>query len=463
MKHYCINIKNSGEKFIYPIQITERNFSFDNHVYYAKTDDVYMFTNDHPLTVRRVNNFEDVALSGIEIPTAKAWSLSVLFPEYRDFKITQYFIDAYLYINSTRVHVLSQRLSVHDILATERTMTYDNIRYYECINLTLPSPYDIIYSDGWKVFREEVCGETPNTNTVESLLTIELTPINGDCVVQDYVGGYTSVSITGRDNSMENVLVFDEDFNIKNMINFNAVYDGDFQLYMKETYGIENIYSENKIVGEVVLKDNNNIYRFLEREIKGENDLNISYNKKDLEMTWSDWKVGMTFISTLNIYDREENEVMVLYSDPLPVTLETFAYLISKEEKIDLDTINMKIYNLDVVNKIEKRIVTVTNNANDKSNIINNVFIHSSKIDDLNIYPKVCQNIVIPLNGYKNKVSTFYLLIEDVIFMEIGRNPQGVIFKIDGNLLPNKTQSGVYHVLNDVKELVTVGNYKYIQ
>ena len=152
-----------------------------------------MFTNDRPLTVRRVNNFEDVAMRGVEIPTAKVWEVTILFPEYRDFDISQYFIDAYIYINSTRVHLLSQRLSVRDIVATERTIAYDNIRYYECINVTLPSPYDIVYTDDWKGFREDVCGEHPNTNNVESLLTIELTPINGDCVVQDYIGGYTGV------------------------------------------------------------------------------------------------------------------------------------------------------------------------------------------------------------------------------------------------------------------------------
>jgi hypothetical protein len=121
----------------------------------------------------------------------------------------------------------------------------------------------------------------------------------------------------------------------------------------------------------------------------------------------------------------------------------------------------MNIYNLDVVNKIEKRIVQVTNGVDDKSNIINNVFVITSKIDDLMIYPKVTQNVLIPLNGYKNKVTLFYLLIEGECFTEIGRNQQGVVFKIDGNLLPNKEQNGVYHILNENKEMVTMGNYTY--
>ena len=459
MKNCSINIVNSKEKFIFPIIIEEAKHSFDNMWYWSEVqNNIYIFDNTNTITLHHVNNFQNIEVKGEEIPYTRVYEMMIVFPENIDRNITTYLLDVVIRIEETSIHLFSKQIDVDDIVATPKTIIYDGIRYYECIKVNFPNPFDIIYTDEWSTFREQICNETPNTNNTESLLSIELYPLKDDFIYPDYKAGYTTFSLSSTPNNLTNLLEFDEEFNIKNTLYFNPIYDGDFQLYMSETYGLNDIYNNYSVKQELVLKDSDNIYRFFETDMTSDKTV---LNKAEVGMTWEDWKVGMYFVSTINILDENENELMVLYSNELPITLESFAYLISKNEKIELEKVEMNIYNLDVVNKIEKRIVQVTNSVDDKSNIINNIFVTTSKIDDLVIYPKVTQNVLLPLNGYKNKVTLFYLLIEGECFTEIGRNQQGVIFKIDGNLLPNKEQNGVYHILNESKEMVTMGNYTY--
>ena len=459
MKTCSINILNSSEKFTFPIIIEERNYGISGVWYFSEyQNDVYLYRDNHYTTIHQINNFRNETLRGEEIPYTKVWDVTMVFPEYRDHDIKNYLLDAVIHVGDKTVHIFSETISTHSIVATPKTMIYDGIRYYECVQVSIPSPFDVVYSDEWASFRERFCHETPNTNNAETLLSVELYPLKDDFIYPDYKAGYTTVSLSKTPNDLTNLLEFDEEFNIKNTLYFNSVYGGDFQLYMSETYGLNDIYNNYSVKQELVLKDSDNIYRFFETVMSSNKTV---LNKAELGMTWEDWKVGMYFVSTINVLDENENELMVLYSNELPITLESFAYLISKNEKIELEKVEMNIYNLDVVNKIEKRIVQVTNGVDDKSNIINNVFVITSKIDDLVIYPKVTQNVLIPLNGYKNKVTLFYLLIEGVCFTEIGRNQQGVVFKIDGNLLPNKEQNGVYHILDESKDMVTMGNYTY--
>ena len=45
--------------------------------------------------------------------------------------------------------------------------------------------------------------------------------------------------------------------------------------------------------------------------------------------------------------------------------------------------------------------------------------------------------------------------------METSRNPNGVVFKVIGNSLPNMIQSGTYYILNQDSELISTGKYTY--
>lgn len=457
MMKTVINIKNSKEIFKFPVIIKEENFhTQDSYKYAVSGDDVYIFRDF--ITKRIVNAISNEYIISNDAPQSKVWKATIVFPEHRDYNISEYFVDMYINIGRSKIHVLSTVINTGDLLALEKTMNIDGIRYYEGFDVDMPSVFDIVYDDAWSEVRR-LCGEASGTNNAESLLVCEVTPVANNMVFPDYLGGYSTLSVCTT-NDLRFSIGFDENYNIYQKLSFNDVYEGDFQLYMQETYGIENIYENYVIKYELVLKDNDNIYRFLEHEITGNDDIYITIHKQAVELGWKDWLFGLNFLGTFNIFNNAEECILTIYSNELPLTMETMAYLVSSTEKIDLDKIDMNIYNLDVVNKIEKRVVNVTNN-DDKSNIINNVFIISNKIDDLIIYPQVTQNVLLPLNGYKNKVKTLYLQVEGVTFSEVGRNQQGVIFKVTGNLLPNETTSGVYYILNENKELVTTGNYTY--
>ena len=123
----------------------------------------------------------------------------------------------------------------------------------------------------------------------------------------------------------------------------------------------------------------------------------------------------------------------------------------------------MNEYNVSVVNKIQKQVVQINRPEDYKSNIVRPVFIRTEPLGDITIHPAVSENIAINLNKYKSKVDLFYIRIEGVDFIEIGRTPTSVVFSIDGNLLPNENTEGIAYILDENFKLVITTHYKYEQ
>ena len=128
-----------------------------------------------------------------------------------------------------------------------------------------------------------------------------------------------------------------------------------------------------------------------------------------------------------------------------------------------LNLIDMNEYNVSVVNKIQKQVVQINRPEDYKSNIVRPVFIRTEPLGDITIHPAVSENIAINLNKYKSKVDLFYIRIEGVDFIEIGRTPTSVVFSIDGNLLPNENTEGIAYILDENFKLVITTHYKYEQ
>jgi hypothetical protein len=71
------------------------------------------------------------------------------------------------------------------------------------------------------------------------------------------------------------------------------------------------------------------------------------------------------------------------------------------------------------------------------------------------------------LDEYKSKTNTFVLQIDNQQFMEIGRVPQGVLFKIPANKLSigegeTLHYNGTYFILNNDLDMITNGKYTYV-
>lgn len=129
--------------------------------------------------------------------------------------------------------------------------------------------------------------------------------------------------------------------------------------------------------------------------------------------------------------------------------------------KVYLDAVDMKVYNINAVNKIQQSVVKMDRVDDHKTNIIKPVFFRAYELGKVVFHPAVVENICINLDQYKAKVDKFVLKLEGCSFTEIGRTSAGVIFKIDGRSLPNMITSGLYYILNSSGELVTTGKYMY--
>jgi hypothetical protein len=190
----------------------------------------------------------------------------------------------------------------------------------------------------------------------------------------------------------------------------------------------------------------------------------------------------MKFKSVLVLYKQYKDdagevisteEYMKIHSNELPITQDMFSKLIVNNAKsdsnspvivgnyINLDEVNMKIQNLNIINDIQLSTTTYTAPEANKNSIIMPVFYRARDLGNIVLHPEVDENICINLDAYKSKVDTFVLQIEGVKFVEIGTTSAGTIFKVIGSMLPKRNVSGTYYILSQDYELVTSGKYIY--
>ena len=371
-----------------------------------------------------------------------------------------------------------------DALACPQEKLFINNKYYECVDFYIPDPFSIIYSDNWKKFRENICGETQYTNDTGSVLYFSLQPIEKyeDIYIKSnkYTGGQNSINLlSGTQGNMKlnlstNILqslksttqepVFELD------ITFNETYKKDLKEYLSETYDIKN----PKIKYSLVIGNENDLYAIHSKEIDNvsthcefEKSLLVQNNFNN----WGGWKPGIQIIGSVDIIDSgNEETVLSLLSNSLPMTMELTKYFIGDGyidkynytiNNVELKYVDMNLYNINAVNKIENKIVQMDNINDAKSNIIQPVFFRTFELSNIVIHKEVMETICLNLDVYKSKVSRFILQVEGIKFIEIGRNKYGVLFKIDGKKLPKKESQGNYYILDQDSEMITFGQYSY--
>lgn len=85
------------------------------------------------------------------------------------------------------------------------------------------------------------------------------------------------------------------------------------------------------------------------------------------------------------------------------------------------------------------------------------VFYRTQPLQQINIKAGVSQNIGINLDEYLSKVETFKLIIDQVEYIETGRNNMFVIFNV--NATKFTTNSGSYIITNEDNEYISDGTY----
>lgn len=419
----------------------------------------------------------------------------------------KYIITTYIYIAGIKVVLGSYLFDLGSARATNGKVHYKMDDFQLCVDFNIVDPISITYNDEWLGFRKNICMEPENINNTGSVIHIDLDPViqssEGDYYIRssEFMGGITSVPFGKKMiDFLHANLEFNGDANIT--IDFNEVYDGDLNLYLAETYGMwefdedGNIITdngipvprENVIIFELIIRDKENVYFETSKMLKSMPEYSIcgwTFTKEYIQQPWSWYKDGLILQGSVEIYDimnlPEEygdnpdeirdrlSPVVDILTNEIPLNKETYKFLVPTDgsmihdSTINLNLIDMNEYNVSVVNKVQKQVIQINRPEDYKSNIVRPVFIRTEPLGDITIHPAVSENIAINLNKYKSKVDLFYIRIEGVDFIEIGRTPTAVVFSIDGNLLPNENTEGIAYILDENFKLVVTTHYKYEQ
>lgn len=405
------------------------------------------------------------------IKTAK---LTLYFPQYSiDVyeRGVEYTLSINTWLNGKCIWLGSYLLHRSDAIACSNIRN-DSQSYYEKISIDIINPYDLLYADEWARWRQNICGTIEDIFDYGSILCCTLYPVsqyqNYYIVDDKWQGSQSSINIANNiDDYFKLNLIYDSQ--IAGFIattNPNSYLKNSLSNYMSKIYDMD----FDDIRYELVIRDKNDIYKYLYA-----NDITSFhvFDYKDLNLTsWDEWKEGI-FVQSSITWIKNKQDTFTLLSNEIPLTQEIYSRLLgcnTIEEtiedlngnvKLNLDEIDMKIINLNVVNKIQNNIVQVENPKNSKSGIIQPVFFRVRELQNLIIHPEITENISINLDAYKSKVNTFLIQIEGTIFQECGRTGNGILFKIIGSSLPKSVEAGKYYILNENQEIVTMGNYQY--
>lgn len=507
-----INLQNEDEIFQYVVEyirtpLDETDVNFDlGYVRPIKISDdvilqdiVFCNGNEKVKTIKHLNHWYNIELGRSSetsnlviheyIPEKYNTSkIRIYFPNYScDIyrKSSKYALTIGTWICNQYIILNSYILDRIDALACDGMKTFYDERYHEYIELPIVDPMDLIYSDDWSNWRKNICGEPENSdliNSVGSILYCTLYPIED--VESGYVknnfcsGGQNSIRLTEQKTDFLNLtiksntnrsLLRNERPSIVCNIVFNKYYDADFEDYLKETYGL----SECKVQYELVIGDKDNIYSMCRGSIIDPKTEYI-FTKEDItEYNFENgdgWVPGISIKCSMNVLNEYDDTILTLISNELPLTEDLFRYFIKTDfvdsygytvNNVNLEDVDMKMYNINAVNKTENKVVKIDKPFENKQNIGQTMFYRVSDSYSIFIYPEVSENICINLDRYKHLVKSFILQIEGIKFVEIGRIQSGVIFKVIGNKLPKKQTSGQYYVLDQDTNVVTSGQYTY--
>ena len=483
MNYTNLNIVDSDHQFKYVIERQTRDSMTDDQVsYYVDEENIGFLIEGNNLKSSK-NYWEDISevqsFSEFVPSIYKTSKMTLYYPRFSVEtyeKNVKYVLTVYTWILGRKIILGSVLLDRQDAMATETgPRTFLNDQYYEYSSIDIIDPYELLYGDGWKDWRKEVCGEDREVfNDGGSNVGVNL------CVI-DYVNGVW-IKKSGYEESQSSISITDNisDYlschiksntsgsviqpRISCSIRFNNNYDQTSEglsKYLYETYGIEKENVSSKFI--LIVQDKENVYKYIAHKYDGIRSFDDFTKNAIGYQSWDEYEEGLKISVLYQIVTGDgddEIDILSFMSNYLFLDQELFKYLVGENyiNSVKLNQVNMNNYNIDVVNKIVNNVVSVERPDDYKSNIIKPIFFKVQDASNIIIHPAVTENICINLDAYKNKVNVFTIKIGEYTFKEIGRTNNGIIFKIVGANL-NVEDSGIYYILNDVGDLVTTGKY----
>lgn len=171
MKKTNLNIKRGENILNYVVEYIPDTHVGGSFGYYDAPSslyrDIYMIDTDGKNMLKRTeNNWESFDPGSVELTYTNmpykydTATVRVYFPEFSVESFGEpvdYAFDVYMNIHGRRIILGSYLLNRRDALACERPMHYMNNIYYECIDIPIVDPRDILYGDNWVPFRKFVC------------------------------------------------------------------------------------------------------------------------------------------------------------------------------------------------------------------------------------------------------------------------------------------------------------------
>lgn len=519
-----INITSNSDQYKYIIEYSSESYTLSGkNIGYLKTnsyvnekdtyiDDISFWDKDNIGFLYHRNYWvrPNGEIDNIHIPTYyKARTIKIYFPQHSVetyINGVNYALTLNTWVHGKAIVLGSYIINRLNLTACEKVKTFMNQKYYEYAEVSIIDPYDLTYSDNWKEFRENICGEEPGTNNTGSILYASLHPVQFSNIdghdiymkVNEYVGGQNSINLLSaqrgdmRLDLSTNVTksfskVQEEPAFIVDLV-FNDFYSGNLKEYLSETYNIDHI----KLKYNLVIGNEDNLYIMVESDKIDNFQTHYIFNKSNIlnsQIIGNTMESieGVNVVSSVDIIyideDGYEESLIYLLSNKIPLTPNIFRFFNSCKVKNDqneyvdiyefrdkydyvinnikLNDVDMNLFNITPINKIEQTIIQTGTPSDSKSNLINPVFFRTSQLANIVIHPSVTETICLNLDAYKSKVESFIIQIEGVNYVEIGRNKYGVLFKIVGRKLPKTVLNGTYYILDSNGEMITYGKYNY--
>lgn len=480
MNYTNLNIKNGTKYFKYIVEHTGESLNQNEDLMISNACVIYFKNLEYTNVIAQNDVFyannDSYSFNDFIPESYKTTSFNLFFPRYSidTYKTNvSYVVSFKTWINQKEIYLASVLLNRNNAYAYENGVKrFLDDNYFECVNISMLDPFDLIYSDNWKMFRSVVCGEKiekdgSQFNNVVPNILIELTPvkqINNEWIKLDDFDSCSGIINISKNEMLNVALTLNLSEGAKKLkcdVNFNDYFDKNIGEYFKETYNINIFDPEIETKCFVAIKDKENIYKYKAFIMNNlQQSLEIDIN----DMLFNNWDefVNGLYCDVLFILKKHDEDILVLKSNPVFVTQEVFKFLMNQEiQYVNLDAIDMEIKNFNIVNVIENKVVTVERPQDYKSNVIKSIFVKTQNTDAIQLHKNVTENICINLDAYKNKVNAFVLKIGETNFFEIGRMSAGVVFKVFGSQLGQET-SGEYYILDDSGEMVTLGKYTII-
>lgn len=480
-----INITDINHSYNFILEYSPSEIYSSGNICYTNNDnDIYFYQKDEDRIIKTVNDWVQNTEDSYDLQFSCKKSLFRLYcptfsPNLYESGV-KYALTINTWLNGRKITFISKIIDrISDAIACRNVKRFGDQNYYECIEFESIDPFDFMYSKLWDDFKFDKNLIDPNLDDIHSsVLYITLYPVKQSeenyIKMDNYSGGQNSMLLSKNpDNYLHlslsaniNAPLYNEEPGFNCSVIFNKEYDS-IEDYLLKNYKIKNYWLKYRII----IGKEDDVYEIIESEYTTNESYVFSKSQVLANNNFTSgegWKPGIFVVASVDVYEFENEEyyhILSLISNKNIFDEKLLSFFIKNNQNhphyVNLNIVDMVTYNINTVNKIENKIVRFENLADSKSNIIQPVFFRSTELSNIIIHPAVTETISINLDQYKSQVEYFILQIEDISFVEIGRNVAGVLFKITGKSLPNSIKSGSYYILNQDSELVTFGKYTY--